>query len=186
MGRGPEPPSHTHSSWITLHGKVIDSSCAACHEPGDDSVDYMELEGVPPVDDSFCGNAACHASEWEYTGFDSPELVPVLERQMYILLNTSPYLLEGVPRTYEGMFAAMFDGRCVSCHSGVNAEAGLDLSSYKAVLAGGESGPVVVPGDPDASLLIQRQSEPKEHFGQVLADELEALREWIAAGAPEK
>ena len=186
VGRGPEPPSHTHSSWITLHGKVIDSSCAACHEPGDDSVDYTELEGTPPVDGSFCGNSACHASEWEFTGFDSPELASVLERQMYILLNTSPYLLEGVPRTYEGMFAAMFNGRCVSCHSGVNAEAGLDLSSYEAVLAGGKSAPAVVPGDPDASLLIQRQSEPKEHFGQVLADELDALREWIADGAPER
>ncbi len=184
--RGPEPPSHTHSSWITLHGKVIDSSCAACHTPADDSVDYTQLTGKPPADGSFCGNAACHGTEWVYSGFDSPVLQPVLERQKYILLHTSPYLLEGVPRNYEETFKAMFNGRCAGCHSGNNPEAGLDLTSYKSILAGSTDGPVLIPGDPDGSLIIQRQSQSEPHFGQVLPDELQALRDWIAAGAPEK
>lgn len=183
--RGPEPPSHTHSSWITLHGKAIDSSCAACHEPADDSIDYTQLEGKPPPGDSFCGNEACHGPDWEFTGFDSPELQPVLERQTYILLNTSPYLLEGVPRNYDETFRAMFNGRCAGCHSGNNPEAGLDLSSYDAIMAGSPDGPGLIPGDPDGSLIVQRQSQSEPHFGQVLPDELEALREWIAAGAPE-
>lgn len=184
--RGPEPPSHTHSSWIILHGQVIDSSCAACHPPADETIDYAELEGKPPADGSFCGNSACHGSDWVFTGFDSVALQPVLERQKYILLNTSPYLLEGVARTYEGTFAAMFNGRCTGCHSGVNAEASLDLSSYNSILAGGKDGPALIPGDPAASLIIQRQSQSEAHFGQVLAQELEALTDWIAAGAPEK
>lgn len=184
--RGPEPPSHTHSSWITLHGKVIDSSCAACHEPADDNTDFTQLTGKPPADGSFCGNAACHGPDWEFTGFDSPELQPVLERQKYILLNTSPYLLEGVPRNYEETFRAMFNGRCAGCHSGNNPEAGLDLSSYRTILAGSPDGPGLIPGDPAGSLIIQRQSQPDPHFGQVLPDELDALRDWIAAGAPEK
>ncbi len=183
--RGPEPPSHTHTSWITLHGGVIDSSCAACHEPADPAVDYTELEGPPPNDNSFCGNSSCHSNEWVFAGFDAPELQPVLARQQYILLNTSPYLLEGVPRTYEETFKAMFEGRCVFCHSGNLAEADLDLSSYDGLMAGGQNGPVVIPGDPDASLIISRQSGPAEHFGQVLEDELNALREWVENGAPE-
>lgn len=183
--RGPEPPSHTHSSWITLHGKVIDSSCAACHTPADDSIDYTQLTGKPPADSSFCGNAACHGPDWVFTGFDSPELQPVLERQKYILQNTSPYLLEGVPRNYEETFKALFNGRCAGCHSGNNPEAGLDLSSYEAILAGSPDAPVLISGDPDGSLIIQRQSQSEPHFGQVLPDELEALREWIAAGTPE-
>jgi hypothetical protein len=184
--RGPEPPSHTHSSWIALHGKTIDSSCAACHTPNTEGLDYTTLEGKPPVDDSFCGNAACHGPDWVFTGFDSAALQPVLERQKYILLNTSPYLLEGVPRNYEETFAALFNGRCTGCHSGPNAEAGLDLSSYESILAGSNDGPVLIPGDPTASLIIQRQSGAEAHFGQVLPDELEALQEWIAVGAPEK
>jgi mono/diheme cytochrome c family protein len=183
--RGPEPPSHTHTSWMTLHGKTIDTSCAACHEPDDDSIDYTTLEDKPAIDGSFCGNSACHASEWQHTGFDSPMLEPVLERQKYILLNTSPYLLEGVPRTYEGMFATLFNGRCVECHSGPNAEAGLDLSSYAAILQGNDNGPGIIPGDAAGSLIVQTQSGSKDHFGQMLADELGAIEDWIAAGAPE-
>ena len=186
VGRGPEPASHTHTSWITLHGEVIDNSCATCHPPADPDMDYTELTGKPPESDSFCGNSACHATEWSYTGFDAPKLEPVLERQAYILQNTSPYLLEDVPRTYEATFKSLFDGRCVSCHSGPNAEAGLDLSSYESLMAGGDDGPVIVPGDPEASTLIQAQSAPTPHFGQVLENELEALKAWIASGAPQE
>lgn len=182
--RGPEPPSHIHSSWITLHGKMIDDSCASCHEPAPDATPYTELEGKPPESDSFCGNAACHANEWTYTGFDAPALEPILERQRYILLNTSPYLLEGVPLTYEATFKALFEGRCAFCHSGANAEAGLDLTTYEQLMAGAASGPVVVPNDPDSSALIAVQSGSRDHFGQVLPEELDALRAWVLDGAP--
>jgi len=182
---GPEPTSHTHSNWMTLHGRAIDSSCAACHAPEDPSTDYTELEGKPPADKSFCGNEACHGSNWRFTGFDTPTLSPILDRQLYILQNISPFLLEGMPRTYDDTFSTLFEGRCVSCHSDPNAEAGLDLSSYNTILTGGKNGPALVPGDSANSLIIQRQSGPKEHFGQMLADELEAMEAWIAAGAPE-
>jgi mono/diheme cytochrome c family protein len=170
---------------MTLHGTTIDSSCAACHVPDDDSINYTTLEDKPAIDGSFCGNSACHSSEWQYTGFDSPMLEPVLERQRYILLNTSPYLLEGVPSTYDGMFSALFNGRCVDCHSGPNAEAGLDLSSYAAILQGNENGSGIIPGDVAGSLIVQAQSGSKDHFGQMLADELQAIEDWIASGAPE-
>ncbi len=182
--RGPEPSSHTHTSWIALHGEAIDGSCAACHPPDDPSISYTELEGKPPSDGSFCGNSACHASEWQYANFDSPALYPILDRQLYILFNTSPYLLDGVPRTYEGTFKALFDGRCTYCHSGPNAEAGLDLSSYESILRGGKDGPVLIKNNPDDSLIIQKQSGPRPHFEQVLDEELEALRAWILNGAP--
>ena len=112
-------------------------------------------------------------------------LEPVLERQRYILLNTSPYLLEDVPHTYEGMFAALFNGRCKECHSGPNAEARLDLSSYAMILQGNDNGPGIIPGDAAGSLIVQAQSESKDHFGQMLADELEAIEDWIDAEAPE-
>jgi hypothetical protein len=183
--RGPEPTSHTHTSWITLHGLAIDSSCATCHVPANPETDYTELEDKPPADGSFCGNSACHANEWQYAKFNAPELTPMLERQLYILANTSPFLLEGVPRTYERTFRARLDGRCAFCHSGPNAEAELDVSSYGALLEGGKNGPALVLGDPEASLIIQRQTEREEHSGQLLADELEALISWISAGAPE-
>ncbi len=186
IGRGPEPPSHTHTSWMTLHGKAVDSSCAACHSSENLDLDFTEFQGKPPTDGSFCGNSACHDPDWVYTGFDSPELAPYLEQQLFILRNTSPYLLEGVPQTYEATFQAMFEGRCVFCHSGDEASADLDLSTYEGILLGGRSGPGMMPGDPEASMIIQRQSEARDHFGQVLDDELDALQAWILDGAAEQ
>jgi hypothetical protein len=44
----------------------------------------------------------------------------------------------------------------------------------------------VVPGDPQASLLVVRQTGETPHFGQLSAAEVERLIEWIAAGAPER
>ncbi len=184
--RGPEPVSHTHSSWISLHGQVLDSSCQECHPPASPDVDYIQLEGKLPSDGSFCGNPMCHDRNWQYAAFDEPALQPLLDQQLYILLNTSPYLLEGVPRTYEGTFKAIFDGRCVFCHSEPDAKADLDMSTYEGILRGGKNGPGIAPGDLKASLIWQRQTRRKAHFGQMLDDELEALRDWILAGAPER
>ena len=184
--RGPEPPSHTHSNWISLHGQTIDQSCAICHKPASPDVDYTQLNGTPLVDGSFCGNVACHANKWTFAGFDTPELLPVLERQAYILQHTSPYLSADLARTYTGTFKAMLDGRCVICHSGPEAEAGLDLSRYAGILTGGKDGPALIAGDVAGSLIIQRQTESAPHFGQMLDDEIEAMTAWIAAGAPEK
>lgn len=185
IARGPEPPSHTHSNWISLHGQTIDQSCAICHRPNSPDVDYTALQDKPAADGSFCGNVACHANEWQYAGFRAPELQPVLARQAYILQNTSPYLSDALPQTYTGMFKAVFDGRCTICHSGPEAEGGLDLSSYAGILTGGQNGPAIIPGDAVGSLLLQRQTETAPHFGQMLDDEIEAITAWIAAGAPE-
>lgn len=184
LPQGPEPPSHLHTSWIAMHGETIDSSCVACHEPIDETIDYTLLEDKPPADASFCGNAACHGPDWEYTGFNDPALESYLARQIYTLRNTSPYLLEGVPRTYDATFKVLLDGRCIACHGAPELKAELDLTTYETMMAGGKNGPVLIPGDPDGSLLIQRQTEETEHGGQVLDDELEALKAWVLAGAP--
>lgn len=111
---------------------------------------------------------------------------PVLDRALYILQNTSPYLLEGAPRTYEGTFKAIFDGRCIFCHSGPDPKADLDLSTYSGIRKGGKNGPGIVPGDPQASLIYQRQTRRSAHFGQMMKDEIKALEAWILAGAPQR
>jgi hypothetical protein len=73
------------------------------------------------------------------------------------------------------------EAKCVDCHGSI---AGLDLSSYQAAMKGGNSGPIIVPGDPDNSLIVIKQS--KKHPGQLGQGELQALIEWIASGAPER
>jgi hypothetical protein len=45
---------------------------------------------------------------------------------------------------------------------------------------------VIIPGDPQNSLLIQKQSGSQPHFGQLSPSDLEMVTQWIEAGAPEK
>lgn len=99
--------------------------------------------------------------------------------------SPTPELAAGVgANTWEGNFSALFQNRCGSCH-GRTAVGGLNLGTYENALRGGASGPGIVPGDPDASVLVQIQSAGG-HPGQLTIDELEQVIAWILAGAPER
>ncbi len=82
--------------------------------------------------------------------------------------------------------------RCANCHGGEYQEAGLDLRTWRSIRAGGKNGPILTPGDPDASALIQKieadEMPPKDVRGRagiekVEEGELAQLRAWIAQGA---
>ena len=45
--------------------------------------------------------------------------------------------------------------RCVRCHGGAKAKNGLRLDSRAAAIRGGDTGPAVVPGIPEESLLVE-------------------------------
>jgi cytochrome b subunit of formate dehydrogenase len=97
----------------------------------------------------------------------------------------SPTPGEGVAaNSWEGTYAALFDNRCGTCH-GQTKVGGLSLATYQEALAGGNSGPGIVPGKPDDSqvVLIQQQGG---HPGQLTDEELQQVIEWIEAGAPER
>ena len=77
---------------------------------------------------------------------------------------------------------------CYSCHS-VEAKklrAELFLDSRSAVLKGGESGPAVVPGEPDDSLLIESvryEGYEMPPRGKLPDDAIEHLVKWVRDGA---
>jgi hypothetical protein len=52
-------------------------------------------------------------------------------------------------------------------------------------MKGGDTGPVIVPGDSANSLLIIKQ-EAGGHPGQLTPDEIARVKAWIDAGALEK
>jgi mono/diheme cytochrome c family protein len=87
---------------------------------------------------------------------------------------------------FEARVRPVLAGNCYECHTDQRM-GGLRLDSRDALLKGGKSGPAIVAGDPDKSLLIQavRQTGalkmPKG--GHLKPDEIEALAEWIKAGA---
>jgi len=82
--------------------------------------------------------------------------------------------------------------RCFSCHGALAQEAGLRLDTAALMIEGGDSGPAVVKGSPEASLLVARVADPEpasrmppEGEGEPLTPEQVALlRDWIAAGCP--
>jgi cytochrome b subunit of formate dehydrogenase len=86
--------------------------------------------------------------------------------------------------SWKGNYEALFRNRCGSCH-GRTSVGGLTLATYQDTLRGGNSGAAVVPGDPDASLLVQVQSIGN-HPGQLTIEELNDVIEWIMAGAIEE
>jgi hypothetical protein len=85
---------------------------------------------------------------------------------------------------------AIFQARCVMCHSEAAAERGLRLDSYAGAIAGSENGPVLIPGDPSSSELIRRltgASRPRMPFLSypLTSGEIDLIERWIAAGLPE-
>ena len=83
--------------------------------------------------------------------------------------------------------------KCLLCHGRRNQEGGLDLQTRDSLVKGGASGPAIVPGKPDESLLIRRiensdmpplKDQARLSVRAVTSSELERLRAWIASGAP--
>jgi hypothetical protein len=174
ISRGPEPDSHRNPNWISLHNQSIDSSCSACHSMAD-------AGGTSNT--SFCSNSACHGSVFTYAGFDAPALREVLRAQLPTPVPTvEPAPVLGIP-TFEANIGPLFAAKCTACH-GAAATGGLNLTTYADLLKGGKDGAVVIPGDSANSLLIKVQSA--QHFANLSPEELELVKQWIEAGAPER
>ncbi|NDJ10597.1 MAG: DUF1553 domain-containing protein [Acidobacteriia bacterium] len=97
------------------------------------------------------------------------------------------------PAVKEHEVNAILQARCVRCHGGLEQRAGLDLRTMASRLKGGKSGPALVPGKPEESLLYKRMANgtmPPDKMAKDLAVELptdpemDKVKAWIAAGAP--
>ena len=79
---------------------------------------------------------------------------------------------------------------CGDCHTGKKKKGGLAMNTRAELLAGGEGGEAVIPGDADKSLLMKLVlSEDKDERmpskgSRVPAAEIAVLRDWINAGLP--
>ena len=172
ISRGPEPESHINPNWIALHRDVFDTTCSNCHtveDPGGTS------------NTSFCSNSACHGSVYTYAGFDAPALREILQGQLPPPPAEAASIDAENP-TFDSYAGPLFAAKCTVCH-GTTASAGLNLSTYTDAMKGGEDGPVILAGDSAGSILVKVQSG--SHFATFSADELEIIKNWIDAGAPE-
>ena len=95
---------------------------------------------------------------------------------------------EAAQMHFEQYVAPLLKAKCSRCHShdAGKSESGLMLDSRQSMLTGGDSGPVIVPGKPDDSLLIQavRYEDLEMPPDGKLADrEIRLLETWVRAGA---
>lgn len=84
----------------------------------------------------------------------------------------------------------MFKTSCANCHSDSNRKGDLSLATFASTMEGGESGAVIVAGDPDGSLLFRMVTKQEEPYmprkGDPLTDaQIATLRSWIQNGASE-
>lgn len=90
---------------------------------------------------------------------------------------------------FEQEVRPLFARHCVACHAAETKPAGgLRVDDRRGLLAGGASGPAVVPGQPAASNLLKRVAQDAKRRmpaeGEPLTDdEIAALTKWIADGA---
>jgi hypothetical protein len=175
ISRGPEPESHLNPNWISLHNQAFGPSCAACHtmeDPGGTS------------NTSFCSNSACHGSVYTFAGFDAPTLREILKEQLPPPEPTAELPTPDGSLTFETYVGPLLATKCTGCHGDL-ATGGLNMLTYAGLMEGGSNGPVIVPGDSANSLLYKVQSAGG-HFANLTAEELEIIKQWIDAGAPEK
>src|SRR5687768_16135111 len=89
------------------------------------------------------------------------------------------------PPDFDREIAPILAGRCLDCHGGTEPKGGLDLSSGKTAVKGGDSGEAaVVASQVERSLLWQRiaaDEMPPKH--PLPAGERAKIKAWIAAGA---
>ncbi len=80
----------------------------------------------------------------------------------------------------------IFERSCAKCHGGSDGEKGdLNLRTYENVIKGGESGAVVVAGDPDNSLLVEliRDGEMPKRAPNLPQEQIDLIAQWVAEGA---
>ena len=106
-----------------------------------------------------------------------------------LLAATAPGLFAqpaGDADFFESRIRPLFAQKCQACHSETHM-GGLQLDSREHFLKGGKSGPIVVPGDPNASLLVKAlryDANPKmPPGGKLPADQIAAVETWVKAGA---
>jgi mono/diheme cytochrome c family protein len=127
---------------------------------------------------------------WDFT-------VPPMPRKVALLLTFfAATVVAGRVRAdeeekvdFRRQILPIFEGACVDCHGVKKASGGLRLTTGSKLMAGGISGPVLVPKKPEESYLLKRlRGEGDEDRmplkGEALSkEEIKVIERWIKEGA---
>ena len=125
-----------------------------------------------------------------------PRGSPLLRSVIAVLLVLTPFLgaasaqpTEADLEWFEQEVRPLLAKRCLACHGPDRQRSGLRLDHIQTILEGGERGPALVLGDPDASLLVGavRYDDPDLQMPptrKLASEDLATLQEWVRRGAP--
>ena len=79
----------------------------------------------------------------------------------------------------------IFQKSCFQCHGNGGSRAGFTLNSYDQLIAGGNSGAAIEPGDADNSLLVQLVVSKRMPVGgtKLTPEEIQLITDWVNQGA---
>ena len=82
---------------------------------------------------------------------------------------------------FDSSVAPILKKNCLVCHGGDNPQAGLDLRTETSILRGGKSGPGVIAGSPERSLVLAKvvSGVMPPAGGKLNKKSIETLREWV-------
>ncbi|WP_437230764.1 PSD1 and planctomycete cytochrome C domain-containing protein [Planctomicrobium sp. SH661] len=88
---------------------------------------------------------------------------------------------------FENEIRPLLVEHCIQCHGPKKSESGLRLDQFERVMKGGDSGPAIVPGHPDESLILKaiRHEDGLEMppEGKLNDHQISAVTRWINAGS---
>jgi mono/diheme cytochrome c family protein len=119
-------------------------------------------------------------------------LLPSRSTSLFFLLAVSPFApglfaQSDAEQFFESKVRPVLASNCYACHTGAQS-GGLRLDSREALLKGGKSGPALIPGKAQDSLLVQAINHSHPRLQMPPGDKLEEteiadISKWVNAGA---
>lgn len=104
-----------------------------------------------------------------------------------VALSVPAFPADNAARFFDKRVAPILTRRCLSCHNEQLRNGNVSFLNRESLLSGGNRGPVIVPGKPEASLLIQalrHDSDLQMPPGPKLPQkEIAILTDWVRRGA---
>lgn len=176
--------------------QIYDQLCSQCHGldgeggigPAFADTQFQDARTDTQLFDAInIGHEATSMIGWgEVLSVDQIQQMVQLIRQFRPSTTVGQPTPEGVSFTDDVL--PIFESECSACHGNFG---GWDSSTYTTVMGTGNNAPVVVPGDPENSLLAQKitgtqsignQMPPTELLPE---EEIQIILDWITAGAPD-
>jgi len=108
-----------------------------------------------------------------------------------LLASSSVPSAANSPQYYAEHIQPILQSNCYRCHAGFNHRGGLQLDTRAGLMHGGKDGVVIIPGQPEQSLLVKlirhegpaNDPKPMPPRGKLSDADIALITEWIRAGA---